>query len=326
MLKRNDPTWLSAVKLSILPLATAALLVANTAQAQWVLIDNFEGLAAGDLIEGTTGPGATWTGNMVATNSAQEDPDCVANTAMQIPGEPNASALRAAFTDATTNIAAGATGTLFYRFRTPDSTLGTSDHVIGLTDNPDLTNFNFKSGLRNIVPAGNQLDLRDSGSYEEAAQLADNTWYSLWMVTTNTNPGTFEVYLQSDTDTNFATQTQLLGDDAWDYRINGATDIINVYFRNANNPGGVMGNTIYIDDIHINPAASDLSTPAGVGVCPTGVIKGDVNMDGEVTFLDIAPFIAALSLGEYQAEADCNCDSELTFIDIQPFIDILSGN
>jgi glucose/arabinose dehydrogenase len=292
----------------------------------WALIDDFQGLAAGDLIEGTTGPGATWTGNMAATNSAQADPDCVANMAMQLPGEANPSALRAAFTDATTNIAAGATGTLFYRFRTPDSTVGTSDNVIGLTDNPDLTNFNFKAGLRNIVPAGNQLDLRDGGSYEEVAQLADNTWYRLWLVAANTNPGTFEVYLQSDTDPNFATQTLLVGDDVFDFRINDATDIINVYFRNANNPGGVAGNSIYIDDIYINSSQSDLSTPENVGVCSTVVLKGDVNIDGSVTFLDIAPFIAVLSASEFQAEADCDCDGDVDFLDIQPFIDILAGN
>ena len=176
------------------------MLIASSAQAQFVLVDDFQGLTAGTLIEGTTGPGATWTGNMAAANTAAVDPDCGANIAMQIPGEPNPSALRAAFSNATTNIAAGATGTLFYRFRTPVAAVGTTDHVIGLTDDPALTNFNFKSGLRNTVPAGvNNMDLRDAGTYEQAATLADETWYSLWMVTTNTNPGTFEVYLQSDT-------------------------------------------------------------------------------------------------------------------------------
>ena len=208
---------------------------------EWTLIDDFQGLNAGDLILGTTGPGATWTGN-TPTNVAAVDPDCAMNMVMQEPGSPNPSALRAAFTDASTNIAAGATGTLFYRFRTPVASVGTTDHVVGLTDDPNITTFDFKAGLRNIVPSGvNQLDLRDgvSPGYEAVANLADNTWYSLWMVATNTNPGVHACYLQSDSDPNFAMQTLLVsGGDPFDFRIMGTTDIVNVLFRNANNAGG----------------------------------------------------------------------------------------
>jgi hypothetical protein len=57
-----------------------------------------------------------------------------------------------------------------------------------------------------------------------------------------------------------------------------------------------------------------------------GVLKGDVNLDGSVTFLDISPFIMLLSSNAFQAEADCDCDGDLDFLDIQPFIDILAGN
>ncbi len=64
-------------------------------------------------------------------------------------------------------------------------------------------------------------------------------------------------------------------------------------------------------------------TPDGGG--GGGPLKGDVNLDSEVTFLDINPFIQVLSSGGTQAEADCNCDGEVNFLDIQAFIDILSG-
>ncbi len=64
-------------------------------------------------------------------------------------------------------------------------------------------------------------------------------------------------------------------------------------------------------------------TAGGGGVDP--VLKGDVNLDGMVTFLDINPFILVLSSNGDQAEADCNCDGEVNFLDIQAFIDILSG-
>lgn len=58
----------------------------------------------------------------------------------------------------------------------------------------------------------------------------------------------------------------------------------------------------------------------------TNVLKGDVNLDGSVTFLDIQPFINVLASNGNQAEADCSCDGSVTFLDIQPFINILAGN
>ena len=50
------------------------------------------------------------------------------------------------------------------------------------------------------------------------------------------------------------------------------------------------------------------------------VLKGNVNMDGEINFLDIPPFIMALIAGEGPAEADCNCDGEINFLDILVFV------
>jgi len=56
------------------------------------------------------------------------------------------------------------------------------------------------------------------------------------------------------------------------------------------------------------------------------VILGDCNLDGEVDFTDIAPFIAALTSDTYLGQADCNEDGEVSFLDITGFISILSGN
>lgn len=61
-------------------------------------------------------------------------------------------------------------------------------------------------------------------------------------------------------------------------------------------------------------------------VASTSVLLGDVNQDGVVNFLDIAPFIDFLTNGNYLEEADCNLDGVVTFLDIAPFIAILSGN
>ena len=65
--------------------------------------------------------------------------------------------------------------------------------------------------------------------------------------------------------------------------------------------------------------------PAELSINRPPFLLGDVNIVGEVTFLDIAPFIDLLSSQEFQAEADIDRDGSITFLDIAPFIDILSG-
>ena len=52
---------------------------------------------------------------------------------------------------------------------------------------------------------------------------------------------------------------------------------------------------------------------------------GDVDMDGVVDFLDIAPFISILSSTDFQIEADIDQDGDVDFFDISPFIELLSG-
>ena len=52
-------------------------------------------------------------------------------------------------------------------------------------------------------------------------------------------------------------------------------------------------------------------------------LLGDLNQNGEVNFLDIAPFIQRLTTGTFQVEADINQNGEVNFADISPFIEIL---
>ncbi len=78
--------------------------------------------------------------------------------------------------------------------------------------------------------------------------------------------------------------------------------------------GDAFGDVLVsLDNIRIGPAETD-------------ILKGDINLDGSVTFLDINPFIVLLAANGFQDEADCDCDGDLDFLDIQPFIDILAGN
>ena len=59
---------------------------------------------------------------------------------------------------------------------------------------------------------------------------------------------------------------------------------------------------------------------------PFNVLLGDVDRNGRVDFLDIAPFITVLATGGFQVQADIDGDGAVSFLDIQPFIIILSGS
>lgn len=55
------------------------------------------------------------------------------------------------------------------------------------------------------------------------------------------------------------------------------------------------------------------------------VLLGDVNLDGTVNLLDVAPFVNLLSSGNYQAEADINSDGAVNLLDVAGFVELLSN-
>ena len=290
-----------------------------TGPSEWILLDDFENAAPNTPVVGTTTPTVSWEGD--ADHQSIVDSGDVSNQVMQVLGEDGGQRLRGNFSDPGCNIASGSVGTVFYRFRTSDAAGPAMDSVTGLTDNDSISNFNFKCGLR--LTDVNIFDVRNGDGYEEISGLASLTWYKLWIVADNTSAtaGTFKLYLQSDTDPNYATQTQVAiassADDVFDFRINGATAIVNVYFRTGG--GAEPGSELYYDDIYVNKSAVDLTDPTLV------CLLGDVDLSGTVDFSDIAPFIAILSGGGFQCEADCDVSGTVDFSDIAPFIAILSG-
>lgn len=54
-------------------------------------------------------------------------------------------------------------------------------------------------------------------------------------------------------------------------------------------------------------------------------ISGDLNGDGIVDLLDVAPFVEALTSGGYHYEADVNEDDSTDLLDVAPFVDLLMG-
>ena len=57
----------------------------------------------------------------------------------------------------------------------------------------------------------------------------------------------------------------------------------------------------------------------------SNVLKGDVNDDGVVDLLDIAPFVDYVSSGMFLAEADINGDGNVDLLDVAGFVELLAG-
>ena len=51
---------------------------------------------------------------------------------------------------------------------------------------------------------------------------------------------------------------------------------------------------------------------------------GDVNCDGEVNLLDIAPFLDSIGSNEYNFKADINQDGNVDLLDAEPFVELFS--
>lgn len=111
-------------------------------------------------------------------------------------------------------------------------------------------------------------------------------------------------------------------------------------FVDDQDDGTIGVNTLSFDFLGISATSSAFGTSNTVGDPDNGieisnvtitfatsaaVLVGDVNCDGVVNFLDIAPFIGLLSSGDFLDKADINGDGSVSFLDIAPFIGLLSS-
>ncbi len=79
-----------------------------------------------------------------------------------------------------------------------------------------------------------------------------------------------------------------------------------------------------------------VKTPAGANSMQLGEMTftgevgdsgmlGDVNCDGVVDLLDVAPFVDLVINGGFSTKADINMDGVVSLLDVAPFVDILTG-
>ena len=90
--------------------------------------------------------------------------------------------------------------------------------------------------------------------------------------------------------------------------------------------GSALFNSATIDGV----AATSIefsSVSFGADIFHSIPLRGDVNRDGVIDFLDITTFVTLLNFSPngFRAEADIHVDGVVNFLDIMPFVDVLTG-
>ena len=62
-----------------------------------------------------------------------------------------------------------------------------------------------------------------------------------------------------------------------------------------------------------------------IAISGVGILLGDLNCDGEVDLLDVAPFVDLITSGGFSAKGDFDGDGEVTILDVAPFVALLTG-
>ncbi len=250
-LTNKKPQTLSFIVTAVLAAAGLGGL-SSPASAAFVLIDDFESYTVGSTINGQ----GSWTSNNAA-NTVVADPAGGANKVLSFAAK-DSSVFNSA---AAISIANNTTGTLFFSFRMDTAA---SDVSTGLTDVNTPASFNdFRAQARTGNGSG-KLDTRDGGAFRPLTTTgaaggdeADNleAWYHLWMVINNTSD-TVEYWVQSDSDADFATQTQLFASETINFRT-ATTDVLDrLYLRS-----GTGNSVVYLDNFWIDTAGVNLTNP-----------------------------------------------------------------
>ncbi len=223
-----------------------SFLAAHHAFSALALVENFDDIALGDLNNDSA-----WTATTAV--DVVVDPAGGTNRVVQQGGS---GAQQAYLTLPGGGIAQGATGTLFFRMRFAS----TGNTNIGLSDlgSPGAYD-DYESQLSRASDQGGGLRARDANTFRNlsgggnAANNAD-TWYNVWMVVNNSEDTT-QIYVQSDGDADFSTQTELTGGQALNFRNGTATNgLQTLYLR------GDFGDAFY-DDFYIDGTETTLTNP-----------------------------------------------------------------
>lgn len=243
---------------------SSLIFVTTSARGEFTLIENFENLPVGPL-----GTQNDWVADPDYT--VETDPTGTANLVLKYQFGAQGGAYLNLMTNA---IDEGQSGTLFYRFRFDaegNANTGFSDSTAPAAYGDYEAQINRQ--------ANTPLKGRDSGGFQDlnpadSVALADDPdiWYSIWLVTDNATD-TSRIFIQSDDDPEFTTQTEMFVPDGMiNYRNGTADQLITLALRSQQ---GIA----YWDDFYVSPGL-DLTNPA-----PTPAGGGELQVTS-IEYLD----------------------------------------
>jgi hypothetical protein len=222
-----------------------------TSQAAWSLLDDFESYTAGEL----TAQSSSWY-EVSGMNEATVVVDGANKYFLQ--GTTNNS--HTVFDNGSTLIADNAIGTYFFRAYMPSATHG------GTAISPSSTTDNDGWGDGKAIirfgnnPTNETIYAYNTPTYDALtdgtanAQTVSGAWYNIWVLVDNqTTERDYDVYIQSNDDSGYSTQT-LVGSDLG-FRTNVPDGSLeSLFFRSALNGTGVRYDDLYIDSTTHNLA------------------------------------------------------------------------
>ncbi|MCW1922018.1 hypothetical protein OKA05_05605 [Luteolibacter arcticus] len=238
------------------------------------LVEDFQGagMTVGQTFNGVNGWFATI--NEWATVAAEP----IAGGADQVgylvkPGAVG-SPLRKSLADSGIQIRQGQTGTLFFQLRCASAVL---DHSFGLSDVGSAA-AGFGDFEAQLIATAGTLRVRDGNTapnfYDSLLPYQPATWMNIWMVADNTTD-TVRVYYQLPG----GSQTEIVNPaspfNPFDFRNGVAGNPLNSFLIVDN---AAAGNPVYIDNIFVDPTATNLAIPTGA--TKPGLGGSDSDNDG----------------------------------------------
>ena len=90
-----------------------------------------------------------------------------------------------------------------------------------------------------------------------------------------------------------------------------------------NNHGDVGWIMQYFDPTNSNSVADGSLIMLSL---PIACLPGDLNLDGKVNLLDVAPFVEAITSSSFSCQGDVNQDGKVNLLDVAPFVAALTGD
>lgn len=266
------------IRTTLFTLSLSGLLMVNSSQAAFVLVDNFDSYSQGPDI---TAANAAWSSNDTPSNpfAITADPGGRPGNSLQSAAIPSGGQAASPVARRGLSGTAGTTSTLYLEYYTTNANL-TVDIGVGPSDGGDgFGNFNTYHGFT----GGGESYVRDGGStqfpLDQQALFASDTWYSVWMVVDDVAKNT-NIYVQGGA---FVTQTQLThsGGDG-DFAFRSSNPFTTFMFAKGRNTD--PGADFYIDNLHLDAGNINLSAiPEPTTVLLLGLLGLVVNVTRRAT-------------------------------------------